>query len=42
MQSYAHVLPDVQKQVVAKMDELLAPKSAATKVATKGVPRQIY
>jgi integrase len=41
MQTYAHVLPEVQKQVAAKMDEILARKPVATKVATKGVPAQI-
>jgi integrase len=36
MQTYAHVLPEVQKQVAAKMDEILVPRPAATSVATKG------
>jgi integrase len=35
MQTYAHVLPEVQKQTVSKMDEILAPKPVATSVATK-------
>jgi integrase len=35
MQTYAHVLPEVQKQVATKMDEILAPGPVATKVATK-------
>jgi integrase len=33
MQTYAHVLPEVQKQVATKMDEILNP--VATSVATK-------
>jgi hypothetical protein len=36
MQTYAHVLPEVQKQVATKMDEILVPKPVATSVATKG------
>jgi hypothetical protein len=35
MQTYAHALPEVQKQVAAKMDEILTPKPVATRVATK-------
>jgi integrase len=35
MQTYAHVLPEVQKQVAAKMDEILNPKPVATSVATR-------
>jgi integrase len=35
MQTYAHVLPEVQKEVAAKMDEILKPKPVATSVATK-------
>ena len=31
MQTYAHVLPEVQKQVATKMDEILEPKPVATK-----------
>src|SRR5262249_51532030 len=34
MQTYAHVLPEVQKQVAAKMDEIFAPVRVATNVAT--------
>ena len=30
MQTYAHILPEVQKQSAAKMDEILAPKPVAT------------
>jgi integrase len=37
MQTYAHVLPEVQKQVATKMDEILAPKPVATSVATNAV-----
>ena len=36
MQTYAHVLPEVQKQVATKMDEILVPKPVATSAATKG------
>ena len=35
MQTYAHVLPEVQKQTAAAMDEILTPKSVATSVATR-------
>ncbi len=35
MQTYAHVLPEVQKSVATKMDEILDPKPVATTVATK-------
>jgi integrase len=35
MQTYAHVLAEVQKQVATKMDEILMPKPVATRVATK-------
>jgi integrase len=35
MQTYAHILPEVQKQVATKMDEILTPKLVATRVATK-------
>ena len=31
MQTYAHVLPEVQKQVATKMDEILEPKPVAIK-----------
>ena len=31
MHVYAHALREVQKQVATKMDEILAPKPAATK-----------
>lgn len=34
MQTYAHVLPEVQKQVAEKMDEILTPSPVATTVAT--------
>jgi len=37
MQVYAHALREVQKQVATKMDEILAPKPVATRVATKSV-----
>jgi integrase len=35
MQTYAHVLPEVQKQTASKMDEILNPIPVATSVATK-------
>ena len=35
MQTYAHVLPEVQRSVATTMDEILAPKPVATSVATK-------
>ncbi|MGA2268142.1 MAG: hypothetical protein ABSH44_06685 [Bryobacteraceae bacterium] len=35
MQIYAHALPEVQKQVATKTDEILAPNPVATRVATK-------
>jgi integrase len=35
MQIYAHVLPHVQREAAAKMDEILNPKPVATSVATK-------
>ncbi len=35
MQTYAHVLPEEQKQVATKMDEILGQKPVATSVATK-------
>jgi integrase len=41
MQTYAHVLPEVQKETAAKMDEILVAKPAATKVATKRVKRLV-
>jgi integrase len=41
MQTYAHVLPEVQREVATKMDEILAPKPVATRVATKPVSEQI-
>ncbi len=37
MPTYAHVLPEVQKQVATKMDEILNPNGVATSVATKPV-----
>jgi hypothetical protein len=37
MQTYAHVLPEVQKSVATKMDGILNPKPVATTVATKPV-----
>ncbi len=41
MQTYAHVLPEVQKQVATKMDEILGPQPVATTVATKPVPERV-
>jgi integrase len=41
MQVYAHALREVQREVATKMDEILAPKPVATRVATKPVPRLI-
>jgi integrase len=35
MQTYAHVLPHIQRDVADKMDEILNPKPVATSVATK-------
>jgi integrase len=35
MQTYAHVLPHVQRDVATKMDEILNPQPVATTVATK-------
>jgi integrase len=35
MQTYAHVLPHVQRDVADKMDEILNPQPVATSVATK-------
>jgi hypothetical protein len=37
LQTYAHVLPEVQKQVAVKTDEILASKP----VATKPVPESV-
>ena len=37
MQTYAHVLPHIQRDVADKMDEILNPKPVATNVATKPV-----
>lgn len=37
LQTYAHVLPEVQKTIATKMDEILSPSPVATTVATKGV-----
>lgn len=41
LQTYAHILPEVQKQVAVKMDEILAPKPVATMVATKPSPESV-
>lgn len=41
MQTYAHVIPEVQRQVATKMDEILGPKPVATTVATKPVSERI-
>ena len=38
MQTYAHVLPEVQRSIATKMDEILAPTPVATKVATSDGP----
>ena len=35
MQTYAHVLPHVQRDVADKMNEILNPEPVATRVATK-------
>jgi len=35
MQTYAHVLPHIQRDVADRMDEILNPKPVATSVATK-------
>jgi hypothetical protein len=37
MQTYAHVLPEVQERIATKMDEILKPKPIATTVATKPI-----
>lgn len=37
MQTYAHVLPHVQREAAAKMDQILNPEPVATSVATKPV-----
>jgi hypothetical protein len=34
MQTYAHVLPHVQRDVAVKMDEILNPQPVASSVAT--------
>jgi integrase len=41
MQTYAHILPEVQKQVASKMDEILKPNVVATSVATNAVPGRV-
>jgi integrase len=41
MQTYAHVLPEVQKRTAAAMDEILTPKPVATTVATKPVSERV-
>ena len=41
MQTYAHVLPHVQRDVAAKMDEILNPQPVATSVATRPVPGMV-
>jgi hypothetical protein len=41
MQTYAHMLPEVQKQTATAMDEILTPKPVATKVATKTVSERV-
>jgi len=41
METYAHVLPEVQKQAATKMDEILGPKPVATSVATKPVSGRV-
>jgi len=41
MQTYAHVLPEVQRSVATKMDEILAPSAVATSVATKDVSAKV-
>jgi len=38
----AHVIPEVQKAIATKMDEILAPSAVATTVATKGVLNPVY
>jgi integrase len=41
MQTYAHVLPEVQQQVATKMDEILGQNPVATSVATNPVPTRV-
>jgi len=41
MQTYAHILPEVQKQVATKMDEILKPNPVATSVATNAVSPRV-
>jgi len=41
MQTYAHVLPEVQKAVATKMDEILGPIPVATNLATKTPSKSI-
>ena len=41
MQTYAHVLPHVQRDVATKMDEILNPKPVATSVATKPITGRV-
>jgi integrase len=41
MQTYAHALPEVQRSVATKMDEILNPKPVATSVATKPVSEAV-
>jgi integrase len=41
MQTYAHVLPHIQRDVADKMDEILNPKPVATFVANKPDPAKV-
>jgi integrase len=41
LQTYAHVLPEVQRQVAVKMDEILSPNRVATMVATRPIAESV-
>jgi integrase len=41
METYAHVLEDVKKEVATKMDEILSPEPVACRVATKTGPAPV-
>jgi integrase len=41
MQTYAHALPEIQKQTASKMDEILTPSPVATSVATNAISRMV-
>jgi len=41
MQTYAHVLPQVQRDVAVKMDDILQPAPVAAPVAASAVPKKV-